>query len=81
VAPVPVQPLASVAVTVIGKLPVCVGVPESVPLVVSVRPAGSVLAVVNVGVPMAPDWVKVWLKAADAVPVVVAGLVTVMVWP
>ena len=41
---------------------------------------GSVLAVVNVVVPMPPLCVKVWLNGALAVPVVVAGLVTVMVW-
>ena len=76
----PVQPLPSVTVTVIGNEPVCVGVPESVPLAASVRPAGSVLAVVNVAPPMAPVCVNVWLNAVPAVPVVVAGLVTVMVW-
>ena len=44
----PVQPLASVTVTVIGNVPVCVGVPERTPPVDSVRPAGSVAAVVKV---------------------------------
>src|SRR4051794_12710520 len=43
VAPVPVQPLLSVTVTTIGKLPVCVGVPERTPAAESVRPVGSVL--------------------------------------
>ena len=77
----PVQPFASVTLTVIGNVPVCVGVPESVPFVASVRPAGSVLAVsVNVAAPIAPLCVKVWLNGASTVPVVVAGLVTVMVW-
>ena len=42
VAPVPVQPLLSVTVTVIGNVPVCVGVPDSTPFVASVRPVGSV---------------------------------------
>ena len=36
---VPVQPLASVAVTVIGKLPVCVGVPDSTPVAAFERDA------------------------------------------
>ena len=45
VAPLPVQPLASVAVTTIGNEPLCVGVPERTPAVDSVRPVGSVLAV------------------------------------
>ena len=40
----PVQPFASVTVTVIGNEPVCVGVPERTPAAESVRPAGSVLA-------------------------------------
>ena len=76
----PVQPFASVTVTTIGNVPVCVGVPESTPAVESVRPAGSVEAVVKVAVPNAPLCVKVWLNAVPTVPVVVAGLVTVMVW-
>ena len=46
----------------------------------SVRPVGSVLAVVYAGVPSVPVCVKVWLNGASTVPVVVAGLVTVMVW-
>ena len=74
------QPLLSVTVTTIGKDPVWVGVPDRVPFVARVSPAGKVLAVVNVAVPCAPVWVKVWLKAASTVPVVVVGLVTVMVW-
>jgi hypothetical protein len=46
VAPVPVQRFASVTVTTIGNVPPCVGVPERTPAVDSVRPVGSVLAVV-----------------------------------
>ena len=43
VAPVPVQPFASVAVTVIGNVPTCEVVPERMPVgVLSVMPAGSV---------------------------------------
>src|SRR5207244_1718402 len=80
VAPVPWQPLLSVTLTTMGNEPVCVGVPERTPAVESVRPAGSVLAVVNVAVPMAPLCVKIWLNAAPAVPVVTPGLLTVMVW-
>ena len=79
VAPVPVQPLASVTVTTIGKEPVCVGVPDSVPFAASVRPAGRVLAVENVAEPTAPVCVKVWLKGVPATPVVVPGFVTVIV--
>jgi hypothetical protein len=67
-----------VTFTTIGKVPVCVGVPERTPLLESVRPAGSGLVVVKTGVPMAPDWVKVWLKALAAVPLLTAGLVTVI---
>ena len=80
VEPVPVHPLASVTVTTIGNEPVCVGVPDRVPFVASDRPVGSVLAVVNVVVPTVLPAVNVWLKAAFAVPVVVAGFVTVIVW-
>ena len=76
----PEQPFASVALTTMGNVPVCVGVPDSVPLVASVRPAGSVLVVENVTAPMVLEAVKVWLNALFTVPVVVAGLVTVMVW-
>ena len=72
--------MLSVAVTVIGKLPVCVGVPARTPAVESVMPAGSVLAVVKFVVPMPPDCVNVALNAVPAVPVLVAGAVTVMVW-
>src|SRR5436309_3015833 len=53
VAPVPVQPFASVALTVIGNVPTTVGVPDSVPFAASVRPDGSVpLASVKVVAPV-----------------------------
>ena len=42
VGPIPLQPFESVALTVIGKLPVCVGVPERTPAADNVMPAGSV---------------------------------------
>ena len=72
--------MLSVAVTVIGKLPVCVGVPARTPAIESVMPVGSVLAVVKFVVPMPPDCEKLWLNAAPAVPVFVTGAVTVIVW-
>ena len=54
------QPLASVAVIVIGKLPVCVGVPDSTPVAVSsVSPVGSVPVSDQVMVPMPLVCVKV----------------------
>ena len=59
VAPIPVQPFASVAVTMIGNEPVCVGVPERTPFAPRVRPVGSVDAVENVTAPMAFDAVNV----------------------
>src|SRR5437588_85606 len=63
VGPTPVQPCESVTMTVIGKLPVTVGVPERRPFVASVRPEGNVpVAMENVAVPMAPTCVKVWLN-------------------
>ena len=81
VAPVPLQPFASVAVTVIGKLPTTVGVPDSVPFEASVRPDGSVpLASAKVVAPMPLPAVKVWLNALPAVPVLTDGLLTVMTW-
>src|SRR3954468_1675350 len=80
VAPLPEQPFPSTTWTTIGNDPVCVGVPERTPAVESASPAGSVLAVVKVNVPTVLPAVKAWLKAAFTVPVVVAGLVTVMVW-
>ena len=76
---VPVQPFASVAVTVIGKLPVVLVVPESTPVdVPSVMPGGSAPVSVQPIVPLPPDCVNAWLKSVPAVPVVVDGLVTVM---
>jgi hypothetical protein len=78
----PVQALLSVALTVIGKEPVCVGVPESVPLVANDRPVGRLpLLRVKFTVPTPPLWVNVWLKGTPAVPVLVAGFVTVNVQP
>jgi len=71
--------LLSVALTVTGKVPVCVGVPDSVPFAASVKPAGKALAVLKVVVPLPPLCVNVWLNGAPAVPVVVAGFVTVIV--
>src|SRR5947209_4258003 len=79
VAAVPVQPFESVTFTTIGKVRVCVGVPDRTPAADSVRPAGRVLVVVKVAVALAPLCVKVWLKGLAAVPVVVAGFVTLMV--
>src|SRR5437660_10644049 len=63
-----------------GNVPLCVGVPESVPFAARVRPVGSALAVVKVTAPMAFEAVKLWLKAALTVPLLVAGLLTVMTW-
>ncbi len=68
VALVPVQRFASVIVTTIGKRPVCVGVPARTPFAARLSPAGSVDAVVNVAVPIAPACVNVWLNAVPAVP-------------
>ena len=71
--------MLSVAVTVIGKLPVCVGVPASTPAEESVMPFGRALVVLKVVVPVPPDCEKLWLNVAPAVPVLVAGAVTVIV--
>ena len=59
--PTALQPFESVALTVIGKEPVCVGVPERTPVAgLSVRPAGNVpLLSENVVVPTPPACVKV----------------------
>ena len=76
----PVQPLPSVTVTVIGNEPPCVGVPERTPFAARLKPVGNGPAVVNVAPPTAPVCVNVALKGAPAAPVVVAGFVTVMVW-
>src|SRR5207302_2310213 len=80
VAPLPEQPLASTACTTIGNAPVCVGVPDRTPAADSVRPVGSVLTVVNVTAPMLFVVVKLWLKTTLTVPLLVAGLLTVMTW-
>ena len=48
VVPLPVHPPDSVAVTTIGNVPDCVGVPLSTPADDNVSPDGSVLTVVNV---------------------------------
>ena len=72
--------MLSVAVTVIGNAPSCVGVPERTPAAESVIPLGKALAVVKFVVPMPPDWVKVALKFVPVVPVFVAGAVTEIVW-
>ena len=78
--PVPVQPLPSVTFIVMGKLPVCVGVPLNTPAVDKVNPVGSVPElIVKVDPPMEPDCVKVWLNAVPVVPVAVTGFVTVIV--
>src|SRR4029077_6134255 len=75
----PVQALPSVTLTVIGKLPFCVGVPESVPFVASDMRVGRVpLLRVKVAPPTAPVCVKVWLKGEPAAPVVTPGAVTAM---
>src|SRR5437870_3295835 len=78
---VPVQPLVSVAMTVIGKTPCTVGVPARTPVdESSVMPAGSAPVSLQVTVPRMPLTLKVWLNAASTVPVLTPGLVTVMVW-
>ena len=54
------QPLPLVTFTVIGKLPVCVGVPLNTPAADNVKPVGTVpVLIVNVAPPTAPDCVKV----------------------
>src|SRR5258708_372246 len=79
--PVPLQPFASVALTVITNVPGTGGVPESRPDGDSDNPVGSVpLAMVKFAKLIAPLCMKVWLKPESTVPVVVAGFVTVMVW-
>ena len=51
----PVQPFESVTFTVMAKVPGTDGVPERLPLLESVKPAGSVpLASENVAIPIAP---------------------------
>lgn len=59
-APIPVQPLASVAVTTNEESPATVGVPERVPSGFDVRPLGSAPELTaNVTAPTPPDAVKV----------------------
>ena len=60
-AALPAQPLASVAVTVIGKVPAIEVVPESRPPVESVMPVGRVPVSDQVGAPIAPVWLNCWL--------------------
>src|SRR5256885_2317105 len=75
------QPFASVALTVIGNVPACVGVPLNTPVdELSVMPAGNAPVSLHVIVPMPPDCVNAWLKAMPTVPVLVTGAVTVIVW-
>ena len=61
-----------------GKVPVCVGVPERTPAVERVKPVGKVLAVVKVISPVPPVLVNVWLNGVPFVPVVVPGLLMVI---
>src|SRR5580704_19692076 len=53
----PVQLCESVAVTVIGKVPVAVGVPDSTPAVLRVNPSRDPVSA-NVTVPTPPVWVN-----------------------
>src|SRR5437016_1648037 len=87
VAPMPVQPFASVTLTVIGKVPVCVGVPERTPAKESDTPVGSVpLLIVKFAGVCVPTPLCVKVKFAAGVravlktTVLVLALVTVMVW-
>src|SRR4051794_39059053 len=81
VALTPKQPFASVALTVIGNEPVCVGVPERTPAADSPRPAGSEpLLSVNVTGAMALPAVKLWLNATLTVPLFVAALLSSDLW-
>ena len=74
------HPLPSVIFIVSGKLPVWVGVPLNTPADDKLKPVGKVpVFMVKVDPPIDPDCVKVWLKDTPAVPVVVAGFVTVIV--
>lgn len=79
VPPATIQLLLSVTLTAMGNVPVCVGVPLSVPFEFSVSPVGKVLDVLNATGVMPPICVNVWLKNVPAVPVVVAGFDTMMV--
>ena len=59
---VPKQPFVSVALTVIGKTPLTVGVPERTPVAeLSVMPVGSAPVSLHVAVPRIPVAVKFWL--------------------
>ncbi len=76
----PLQVFVSVAFTVIGKVPVCVGVPERTPAVESDIPVGSVpLAIVKVAVPRMPLAVNVAVKGELNVAALATGLVTEIV--
>lgn len=59
VAPIPIQPLLSVALTVMLKVPDCVGVPLNTPVLESIKPVGNVLDVLKVTLPIPPVCVKV----------------------
>ena len=73
------QPLLSVALTVIGKVPGTVGVPLKVPFANSVNPVGKVPEFnVKLTAPTPPVCVKVWLNGALTVPVATPGEVTVI---
>src|SRR4051794_6346847 len=74
------QPLASRASTLMGNVPVWVGVPLSTPAVLKVRPRGSVEVVVYVTVPMPPVCLKLSLNGESTVAVVRAGGVTSICW-
>src|SRR5262245_20142619 len=77
----PAQPFASVAVTVMGKVRVCVGVPDSTPVeVLSVMAVGSVPVTDQVMVPMPLVCVKVWVYALPAVPLAMVVGFTPTVW-
>ena len=76
---VPEQPLASVARTVMEKLPLWVGVPDTTPLVDRFSPVGNVpLANEKLRGVTPPLAVNVWLKAVPCVAVVVVGTLIVM---
>src|ERR1017187_7350511 len=76
VAPVPMQPFASVALTVIGNVPMTRGVPERVPFAARLSPAGRTPeARLNATGTAPPAWAKVWLNAVFAGSVVTPGFV------
>src|SRR3954447_14063860 len=80
VVPLAEHPLASTAWTTIGNDPLCVVVPDSVPFAASVKLDGSVLKVVNVTAPMVLVAVKFCENATLTAPVLVAGVLTGMIW-